>query len=279
MRTTSTSDLWQADVRVRKTQVSEGGAKADLTRLHILHAAARQFADKPYPLVSLDDILTDAEVTKGALYFHFRSKHALAIAIIEQRWESSRLSVGEVLARRLSGLETLIDISYLVAVEDVCDTIARAGLNLIESIGRADGIGQRIIGSWVDGFTEIGRRALTDGDITADTEPNAVATLLVSMYLGLRQASTLDEPTRLLSDLERNWRLALPGFAEPERLSYFTQFSRRRCALAIRKAAAALGETPATDPRAQSDDAGKETPHGTASAIRGDSTANHRRGR
>lgn len=223
------------------------GAKADLTRLQILRAASRQFANKPYPLVSLDDILVDAQVTKGALYFHFRSKHALACAIIEQRWESSKQSVTEVLARRLSGLEALIDISYLVAVDDTSDTMARAGLNLIESIGRADGIGTRIIGSWIEGFTEIGQRAVADGDLIADCDPAAVATLLVSMYLGLRQASDLDNPAQLLTDLEHNWRLALPGFTEPARLSYFTTFGERRSTLAIKKAS--LGGPPAGDRR------------------------------
>ena len=59
--------------------------RADTTRLQILRAASRQFARKSYSLVSLDDILADAEVTKGAMYFHFRSKHALASAIIDYR--------------------------------------------------------------------------------------------------------------------------------------------------------------------------------------------------
>ena len=105
--------------------------RADTTRLQILRAASRQFARKSYSLVSLDDILADAEVTKGAMYFHFRSKYALASAIIEYRIASARASVDELLARKLSGLETLIDISYLVAIEDIGDETARAGLNLL----------------------------------------------------------------------------------------------------------------------------------------------------
>ena len=59
--------------------------RADTTRRQILRAASHQFAHKAYGLVSLDDILAEAEVTKGAMYFHFRSKHALAVAIVEQR--------------------------------------------------------------------------------------------------------------------------------------------------------------------------------------------------
>lgn len=211
--------------------------RAEHTRLQILRAASRQFARKPYSLVSLDDILADAEVTKGALYFHFRSKHALASSIIAHRAEVARSSAEEVLARRLSGVETLIDISYLVAVDDIGESMARAGLNLIESIGRTDGVGSRFIQSWVQGFAEIGQRAVDDGDFAKDSDPHGVANLLVSMYLGIRQTSDLDVPCRFLTDFERSWRLVLPGFANPDRLGYLTQFIRRRTTLAIKKTA------------------------------------------
>ncbi|MHC9293118.1 TetR family transcriptional regulator [Mycobacterium sp. LTG2003] len=208
--------------------------RAHLTRLQILQAAAGQFARKPYSLVSLDDILADAEVTKGALYFHFRSKHALASSIVDHRAEQSRLAVEEVLARNLSGLETLIDITCLLAAEDIGDTMARAGLNLVESIGRTDGLGPRVLDAWVHGFTDIARRAADEGDIAPESDPQTVARLLVSMYLGTRQTSDLDDPQRFLTDLEQSWKLVLPGFANPDRLGYLGQFIRRRTALAIR---------------------------------------------
>ncbi|MGV0741839.1 TetR family transcriptional regulator [Mycolicibacterium sp. XJ870] len=210
--------------------------RADLTRLQILRAASLQFAHKPYSLVSLDDILADAAVTKGALYFHFRSKHALASSIVDHRAQQARITLKEVLARNLCGLETLIDISYLVAAEDIGETMARAGLNLIESIGRTDGLGQRMLDEWVLGYADIGGRALAEGDFAGDCDPEPVARLLVSMYLGIRQTSDLDDPQRLLTDLERSWKIVLPGFANPDRLGYLTQFIRRRTALAIKKA-------------------------------------------
>ena len=59
--------------------------RADSTRQQILRAAARQFARLPYHQVGLDDVLAEAELTKGAMYFHFRSKHALALAIIDDQ--------------------------------------------------------------------------------------------------------------------------------------------------------------------------------------------------
>lgn len=208
--------------------------RADATRLQILRAASRQFAHKSYNFVSLDDILADANVTKGAMYFHFRSKHALASAIVEYRAKVARAAVGELLARKLSGLETLIDISFLVAIDDIGDESARAGLNLLESIGQTDGLRGDVLGQWVAVFTEITRKAVEEGDIVSD--PETVAKLLVSMYLGLRQTGDLAQPERFLREFESVWVIVLPGFTKPERIAYVTQFIKRRTAIAMKKA-------------------------------------------
>lgn len=217
--------------------------RADTTRRQILRAASHQFAHKAYGLVSLDDILAEAEVTKGAMYFHFRSKHALAVAIIEHRAAVARHAADKLVAHKLSGLETLIDFSYLMAVDDIGDVSTRAGLNLLESIGRTDGLQASVLGEWVTTFAEIGRRAVGEGDIVEERDPDDIARLLVSMYLGLRQTSNFAEPERFLHDLEMGWALVLPGFANPDRLEYFTQFLRRRTALAIKKATPLRSDT------------------------------------
>ena len=216
--------------------MTEQLARADTTRLQILRAASRQFARKPYSLVSLDDILADAEVTKGAMYFHFRSKYALASAIIEYRVTVARAAVDQVIAQKLSGLETLIDISYLVAIEDIGDETARAGLNLLESIGRTDGLQEVVHGEWVTAFAAIARKAVKDGDVIADRDPEGIARLLVSMYLGLRQTSNLAEPERFLRDLQTMWALMMQSFVAPDRIDYLNQFVKRRTSVALKKA-------------------------------------------
>jgi AcrR family transcriptional regulator len=210
--------------------------RADATRSEIVRAAAHQFAHRPYSLVSLDDILSDANVTKGAMYFHFRSKYALASAIVETWAERGRKAVAGVIARRLSGTENLIDVTFLVAVDDIGNELARASLNLLESIGRTDGLQTRVVGAWISGLAEIARVAIDDGDVLPGIDPEELARLLVSLYLGIRQTSTLDDHSGYLGDLERAWRLVLPGIVEPDRVGYLTQFIRRRTALAVKNA-------------------------------------------
>ncbi|MGE2725990.1 TetR family transcriptional regulator [Mycolicibacterium pulveris] len=210
--------------------------RSDSTRLQIIHAAARLFAEQPYSRVSLDDILTDASVTKGAMYFHFRSKHALASAIVEQRSAEARSSIAELLAQRRSGLETLIDICYQIAIDDIGDELARAGLNLLESVGQSDDLQARVLNEWIDAFARIVEEAAGQGDVREDADATAVARLLVSMYLGLRQCSDLADSERFLRALEAAWSLVIPGFVTDDRRTYITEFIKRRTVIAIRKA-------------------------------------------
>lgn len=215
--------------------------RADTTREQILLAAARQFSSRPYHEVGLDDILADAELTKGAMYFHFKSKHALAMAIIDQHTTAGTLAVQELHTRGLSGLETLVDFSYLLATREINQPAGRAGLHLLETVGWAGGLQSRLLAEWIDAIVPLVQRAIAEGDLTAQSEPLDVARLLMSVYLGLRHTSSLDEPDRFLLDLERAWGLLLAGIATAERAGYFTQFIRRRTALASKASKTAGG--------------------------------------
>jgi TetR/AcrR family transcriptional repressor of nem operon len=208
--------------------------RSDTTRDQILRAAAHQFAQRPYYAVGLDDILAEAQLTKGAMYFHFRSKHALALAIVDEQTERSAESVKNLLARKLSGLESLIDVSYLIAVGDITQDVTRASFNLLESVGRTEKLQARLLGGWIQLMCEIAQRGIAEGDIVDQADPEDVGRLLVSIYVGMRQASNLDEPVQLLSDFGKALSTVLGGIVQPDRIDYFAQFVKRRTALAIK---------------------------------------------
>jgi TetR/AcrR family transcriptional regulator, transcriptional repressor for nem operon len=207
--------------------------RADATRKQILRAASHQFAQRAYHDVGLDDILAQAELTKGAMYFHFRSKHALAVAIIERQTAAGTGAVEDLLARGLSGLETLVDFSYLIAVQDIKTDGVRAGLNLLGSVGRSEGLQARLLDEWAKALAGVVEQAIAEGDIDQQCDPLDVGRMMVSLHMGLRQTSNLDEPERFLLDLEKSWAILLKGILQPDRLEYFRQFLRRRAALAI----------------------------------------------
>ena len=73
--------------------------RAIKTRAVLIAAAAQEFADRGYAGASVNSILANSTSTKGALYFHFSSKEALAEAVLEdvrsaytpivERWRSA----------------------------------------------------------------------------------------------------------------------------------------------------------------------------------------------
>jgi len=218
------------------TEASE--RRADTTRHRLIAAASRQFAHRPYSMVSLDDILAAAELTKGAMYFHFASKQALALAIIDDLTEMTRAAAADLLERKMSGLETLIDLVFLLAVQDTQHDVARAGARLLETLDNPTPLPLALWQSRMEFVTTLVQRAVTEGDVIDLHEPEDIAKMLVALWEGVRRISDLDKPEHYLDNLQKAWTLALPSFANPDRIDYFTQFIQRRHTLAVRKISA-----------------------------------------
>jgi TetR/AcrR family transcriptional regulator, transcriptional repressor for nem operon len=183
-------------------------------------------------MVSLDDILVEAELTKGAMYFHFSSKQALALAIIDDLTEMSRAAAIELLARKMSGLETLIDLVYLRAVQDTQRDVARAGVRLLDALDNPTSVPPALWQSWIEFVTTLIQRAVAEGDVIDQHDPEDIAKMLVALWVGVRRTSNLDQPEDYLDDLQKAWIVALPSFTNPDRVDYFTRFIQRRHALA-----------------------------------------------
>jgi TetR/AcrR family transcriptional regulator, transcriptional repressor for nem operon len=208
------------------------------TRQRLIAAASREFAHRSYSMVSLDDILAEAQLTKGAMYFHFQSKQALALAIIDDLNEMSQAAVTESLARRMSGLETLIDLIFLLAVQDTQDEVARAGVRLLETLDNATIAPPAMWRSWIEVVTTLIQKAVSEGDVADHDDPEDIAKLLVALWAGVRRINDPDQPESHLGNLKTVWALALPSFTNPDRIDYFTQFIGRRHALAVNRLSA-----------------------------------------
>lgn len=58
--------------------------KAEATRLTILQKAFELIYVKGYQTTSIDDIIATTQVTKGAFYYHFKTKDEMGLAIINE---------------------------------------------------------------------------------------------------------------------------------------------------------------------------------------------------
>ena len=104
--------------------------RAGHTRRQLLNAAARAFADKGYPAVTLQDIADRAEVTKGAVYFHFVNKEAVAVAVTEEFYTQLPTVAESVMAKQLPPLDAVAEFLMRTAVFLRDNPVAQAGARL-----------------------------------------------------------------------------------------------------------------------------------------------------
>ena len=71
--------------------------RREMTRQHLLDAAAIVFARKGFHGATLDEVAKLAGFTKGAVYSNFKSKDDLFLALLEQKSERSYAVTAEIL--------------------------------------------------------------------------------------------------------------------------------------------------------------------------------------
>jgi AcrR family transcriptional regulator len=106
-------------------------ARSEATRRKIIDAAVQLFNDVGYSNAGLGDIVEHAGMTKGALYHHFSSKEALAVAIIDEGSDILLRTFKGICRSSAPALESMIH-GVLVVVELAnTDKLVRMGAVLL----------------------------------------------------------------------------------------------------------------------------------------------------
>jgi TetR/AcrR family transcriptional regulator, transcriptional repressor for nem operon len=167
----------------RRTRDPEG------TRERLLQAAFREVHRSGFQSASIDSILAAANVTKGALYYHFDSKETLGYAVIEEkiakltrdRWLRPMLSEGE-------SIDILIGVVRRIPArtQDV-----RAGCPLLLLAQEMSPLDEqfrkrleRIFLDWQEGVATLLRKGQSQGTVRRDLKPDEAASFLVAMVEG-----------------------------------------------------------------------------------------------
>lgn len=83
--------------------------QAQQTRQRILDAASLAFCSKGVSSTSLEDVARKALVTRGAVYWHFKDKHALLAALLESiRMPTEHVTAGDSLREDCDRLTTAL---------------------------------------------------------------------------------------------------------------------------------------------------------------------------
>ena len=87
---------------------------AEATKRDLIQVARRLFAARGYSATSLDEVVAEAGVTKGALYHHFENKKELFAAVAERVEADLTASIGRGMERDpwdalIAGTERFLD--------------------------------------------------------------------------------------------------------------------------------------------------------------------------
>lgn len=159
------------------------------TKAQILEVAADIFAEQGYSTVTLQDVADRASMTKGAVYFHFTNKEALATAVVQEHYLRWQPILEEVRERGLRPLESVRAVMDRVAEVFQTDTVVQAGarLQLERSLIGAE-LPRPYLG-WQAMLTEMLTEAAEAGQLRPGTDPAALARVLVSSFFGLQHIS------------------------------------------------------------------------------------------
>jgi AcrR family transcriptional regulator len=203
-------------------------ARSDTTRRKIITSAVELFNEIGYPATGLGDIIERAEMTKGALYYHFESKESLATAIVEQANSHLVEAFRSITTSSSPALESIIHGVFVVADLMSTDQIARSGMQLLRAFGEFNDVAARTYGGWVTEMTERTQQAIDEGDLRDDLDPRAVGETIVSSMLGaelLARAATAGAD--ILERIARTWKVLLPAIVSLDSLPYFEEFLAR----------------------------------------------------
>jgi AcrR family transcriptional regulator len=209
--------------------------RAVLTRGRVLVAAAEVFARTGFLAASMNDIVEAAGVTKGAVYFHFPSKEALAVAIVEEQFAQWPPMVAAIIEHSPDALTSVVALTYEVGSRFRDDILTTAGVRLSFERELVNAAMPTPFVGWVGILQELFGQARREGQLRSGLVPAATARALVGSFFGIQHVSEiLTNRTDLETRLDEFWRVFLIGVAaEPDWSG--TQRAVRRVRAAVRR--------------------------------------------
>ncbi|GAA3010622.1 TetR family transcriptional regulator [Streptomyces sp. KhCrAH-43] len=157
--------------------------RAIRTRQTILSAAAKIFEEQGYQAATISQILTEAGVTKGALYFHFHSKEDLAQGVLSE--QDQRI----IVPMRASKVQEIVDVVMLHAHRLQTDPMVRAGVRLTmdQQTQNLDRSGPFL--RWGEVGLDLLQQAKAQGELLPHISPPETAEVIVGSFAGIQSMS------------------------------------------------------------------------------------------
>ncbi len=201
--------------------------RSEETRRRIIVAAVELFDKVGYGSTPLQEIIDRAQITKGAFYYHFSTKQAVAAAIIEESERFFRETVARVLADpALTALDSVITLTFVIPQMHVQDKLTQVGNKLRQSLSQVSGAGstayrQRKEGSYPL-LTAALSKAADAGDLRDGVDADKLAWTLWATAIGNRVLCDATDAD-IIARTADMWQIILPGVVAREHLAYFQE--------------------------------------------------------
>lgn len=167
--------------------------RSEETHTHILEAALKRFAIQGYNAASIDQICTDAGVSKGAFYHHFPSKQTVFLALFEGWLET--VDAGLEAARQDTVPETFLRMTQILpAVLAAADDRLPMFLEFWLQASRDETIWKASIAPYrryQEYFAALIQQGIDEGSF-APVDPQSAAQMVVAMAVGFLLQAVLD---------------------------------------------------------------------------------------
>lgn len=201
-------------------------ARSEVTRRKLIDAAIDVFGEVGYVAAGRAAIIDRAGVTKGALYHHFDSIESLVVAIIEGGFATLLNTFQSMCQPSSPALEGMIHGMFAVTDALATDKEARAAGHLVFALAESHETTVGVFTRWMTELATQTRRAIAEGDLREDLDPDLVGESILGAMLGtwlLSQATGGDGVGRLM----RMWEVLLPATVVEDALPYFREFLAR----------------------------------------------------
>ena len=176
-------------------------SKAQITRMMILQQAFELIYRQGYQATSIDEIIARTAVTKGALFYHFKNKEELGLAIINEvmypglvPYMGSALNrSGDIRKDLYEMMRNLLLKAPFMKVEYGCPAV-----NLIEEMAPLNAPFRkaltRIVKEWQTAIEAAIIRAQADGKLNAAHDPKVISLYITANYGGVRNMGKVFGP-------------------------------------------------------------------------------------
>jgi AcrR family transcriptional regulator len=185
--------------------------RAIRTRRAILEAAGAVFDEHGYTSTTIAMVLERAEVTKGALYFHFASKESLAQAVLNEQ-----VPFGAVPPQPCK-LQEIVDMTFVVGQRLLDNALLRGSVRLAVDQETPSGVDHgEPFRQWARALTGLMELARERGELLPTVRPGETVELLVGTFTGIQLMSrALTDRADLGERLSVMWSHILPSIAVP----------------------------------------------------------------